>query len=233
MFDIRMSPQTVDESPSLPAGEFALTFDDGPGETPEAGPGPRTMEIARYLSDEQIPATFFMCGKHVEKFPGIARTVIELGHGVGNHTHNHRSSLTLDPLTLQGELRSTYLLLRDCGAPEDIPFRPPFGHWAERCAVSANADDELAAHHTSVVGWDIDGDDWNLWATHRSADACLTRLMQEIALKRAGIILMHDSSADEEPRGADIRAWNRTLEVVQQLVPRLRDLGAQFVALPG
>lgn len=41
----------------LPLGTISLTYDDGPGKD--------TIQLARYLGDEQVRATFFVVGQHV------------------------------------------------------------------------------------------------------------------------------------------------------------------------
>ena len=232
MFADQMTPGVRNTVPSLPSGQFSLTFDDGPGATEGDGPGPRTLELAQYLADEQVPATFFMCGKHIRLFPRITEEVLALGHQVGNHSHSHLPSASLDAVQLREELKSTYELLRTHGAPERIPFRPPYGDWTPDCATAANADEELANAHSAVVGWDIDGGDWSFWELRRPAAACTSEYLLRMREKGSGIVLMHDSTADDEPRGSQIRSGNRTLEVVKEVVPRLRAEGSAFVRLP-
>jgi peptidoglycan/xylan/chitin deacetylase (PgdA/CDA1 family) len=62
--------------------EVALTFDDGPyGET--------TEEILRTLAQENVQATFFVVGRHVETRPELVRKIMAQGHEVGNHTYSH------------------------------------------------------------------------------------------------------------------------------------------------
>ncbi len=60
---------------------LALTFDDGPSEST-----PALLEI---LEDQQVRATFFMCGRNVRRFPQVAREVRHRGHEIGNHTDTH------------------------------------------------------------------------------------------------------------------------------------------------
>ena len=62
----------------------AITFDDGPSRE-------FTPAILDILKEYDVPATFFMVGSHVEKYPDIAQRIVEEGHAVGNHTHNHRN----------------------------------------------------------------------------------------------------------------------------------------------
>ena len=61
----------------------AITFDDGP-----------SREFTRDLGYSRIRCTgdVFMvvtCGE----IPDIAQRIVEEGHAVGNHTHNHRDIL--------------------------------------------------------------------------------------------------------------------------------------------
>ena len=59
-----------------------LTFDDGP--IPEATP-----YILDVLAQYGVKATFFMVGDNVRKYPEIYQRVVNEGHRIGNHTHNH------------------------------------------------------------------------------------------------------------------------------------------------
>ena len=63
-----------------------LTFDDGP-----------TTEITEWtlnqLNKHNAKATFFCIGKNVVEHPDIYSKIIENGHSIGNHTHNHFNSL--------------------------------------------------------------------------------------------------------------------------------------------
>lgn len=59
-----------------------LTFDDGP--TPEI-----TEWVLDLLKKHNAKATFFCIGKNVENNPDIFQSIINQGHSIGNHTHNH------------------------------------------------------------------------------------------------------------------------------------------------
>ena len=63
-----------------------LTFDDGP--IPEATP-----VILDILAKYNIKATFFMVGDNARKHPDMHKMVVDAGHRIGNHTHNHISGL--------------------------------------------------------------------------------------------------------------------------------------------
>ena len=61
-----------------------LTFDDGP--IPESTPF--ILDILRRFG---VRATFFVVGDNVRKYPDLFQQIIDEGHLVGNHTHNHIS----------------------------------------------------------------------------------------------------------------------------------------------
>lgn len=67
------------EVPSKPT--VFLTFDDGPST--------HTADVLNILRSEQVSATFFVLGEHVEKHPELVRRIVREGHAVGNHTYDH------------------------------------------------------------------------------------------------------------------------------------------------
>ena len=69
-------------SGAVPPRTVVLTFDDGPD--------PRfTPQIARVLRRFHVPATFFVIGSRVVRYPEIARRLVRDGFELGNHTFTH------------------------------------------------------------------------------------------------------------------------------------------------
>lgn len=212
---------------SLPDGVLSLTFDDGPGASPSDGPGPKTRRLAEYLAGEQIPATFFMCGKHVAQLPDVVSRLRELGHVVANHTQTHPDLVTQlesggDVVT---EVAATDALIRS--GPDRLLFRPPYGRWSPGVADALNANADLASGYVGPVNWDIDGDDWASWRDGESPRVCADNYLRDVTAAGRGIVLMHDSTADND-------GWqqnNGTFEAIQLMVPTLRERGYTFVAL--
>lgn len=217
---------------SLAAGTLSLTFDDGPGESREAT-GPKTLELARYLSEEGIAATFFVVGRHVQEQPGIVERLRGLGHVVGSHTysHPHLTETAVPDETAFKEVIRARNLIGPARLTEPLFFRPPYGGWNPRLAHLLNADPATCIDHLGPVGWDVCADDFAYWRDGRSPESCAKAYERKIEGlgKHGGIVLFHDRTADD----AAISSKNRTFELIRILIPELRARGVRFVPLAG
>ena len=59
-----------------------LTFDDGPS-------AECTDKVLDVLEEKDVKATFFLIGEYVEKYPEVARRIVEEGHTIGIHCYRH------------------------------------------------------------------------------------------------------------------------------------------------
>ena len=101
-------------------------------------PGPKTLELARYLCEQDIVAAFFMTGVHLAKHPAIAPQVSAWGHIIGNHSYTHNKSFP-ELLKMGGdivsEIEMTDELIREFNPDNIIYFRAPWGDWSEEVAT--------------------------------------------------------------------------------------------------
>lgn len=180
----------------------ALTFDDGPSES--------TPALLRILERHQVPATFFMCGRNVERLPGIAQSVASAGHEIGNHSDSHPR---LDFCTrdfIYGELAAAQeKIVQHTGATPKL-FRAPYG---VRWFGLKSAQERLGL---LGVMWGTIGNDWK-WPASR---------IGQLLLRRAGpghIFCLHDGRRTAP--SPDIRA---TLEALDAIIPVLKERGLRF-----
>jgi len=215
---------------SLSEGTLSLTFDDGPGTTDGPGVGPRTVELAQYLSNQGIRATFFMVGKFAADLPEVLPKVESLGHLIGNHTFDHPNLVEFDAAggDVVSQVTRTDGLIRNWIDSPVIYFRPPYGSWSPRIAAGLNANLTASLSHVGPIGWDdLDGGDWACWKDNRDPHACAADYLRLIEAQRRGIVLNHDCTADQDV----VRRANRTFELMQVLIPMLRDRGYIFCRL--
>lgn len=194
----------------LPAGgrRVALTFDDGPN--PVATP--RILDV---LEREQVHATFFMLGRHVERWPLLARRVIDDGHQPGNHGYHHRKLHFRGPAYVRLDLALGTDAIEQATSRRPAHFRAPHGFrspWVSRIAR------ELGQR---TVGWTL-----GVWDSDRpGADEITGRAVDGC---RAGtILLLHDGDGYD---AAGDRT--QTADALPQIIAGLRARGFQFVTLP-
>src|SRR5713226_7677295 len=99
--------------------QIALTFDDGPSEF--------TEQVLEILDGFSIRATFFQCGKNVQRVPAISRQVKERGHEIGNHTHSHPYLLWCSPARIREEVAAAQKAIAGAAGIEPRLFRAPYG----------------------------------------------------------------------------------------------------------
>ena len=145
-----------------------LTFDDGP--IPEATPF-----ILDVLKEHGVKATFFMVGDNVRKFPDLYQRILDEGHQVGNHTHNHISGLrrSLHEYSYNVEKANAYI--------KSNLFRPPHG-WMRIPQYA------LLRRKYKVVMWDLVTRDYSKWMTAENVISNVKRYA-----RNGSIITFHDS----------------------------------------
>ena len=145
-----------------------LTFDDGP--IPESTPF--ILDILRRFG---VRATFFVVGDNVRKYPDLFQQIIDEGHLVGNHTHNHISGFrhTVRDYMFNVEKANAYI--------RSHYFRPPHG-WM-RLAQYA-----WLSRRYKVVMWDVVTRDYSKWMT---PDDIFNNVKRYV--RNGSIITFHDS----------------------------------------
>ena len=224
----------------LPPKTLCLTYDDGPGETSGDGPGPRTLELGRYLFSEGIQATFFVVGKNVEAHPQVLPHLRAWGHLIGNHTYSHPGLVALAESggDVIGEIARTDALIRSYASGTHVFFRPPYGNWRQKQPPDYQPDNPRSIvaeilnrsgrfeDYVGPVNWDISAADYDFWRRGASAKECAAAYLQKIECLGKSIVLMHDSSEEEI-----VRCNNLTCAMTQLLVPSLKERGYHFVRL--
>lgn len=180
----------------------ALTFDDGPD--------PRyTLPILDILKEYQAPATFFMVGNNINKYPDIAKKVVAEGHEVGNHTMDHRPLTDLTPPEVYHEIEDCYKTIRTVTGVVPKYFRSPKG---------LTTPDVEAVTNTFEMSEIL----WTLTIENKKAptpEAMVERVINKI--EPGSIILLHDGRLDR----------TNTVKALPLLIKELRNNGYRIVPL--
>jgi len=188
----------------------ALTFDDGP--SPEFTPA-----ILDILKEYNVPATFFMVGAHVEKYPEIAQRIVDEGHEVGNHTYNHRNIPTLSTVDLHKELLESTAAITAVTGAYPTYVRPPRGMYDGRFRRLANLLGQ------EIVLWTVSTRDWRYGVT---VDSIVKTVKNRV--RGGDILLFHDSGALIKNEGGDRRA---TVLALPEVIKTIQAKGLQIVPL--
>lgn len=179
--------------------EIALTFDDGPVlET--------TPRLLENLRQEGARATFFLVGTQVERYPELAKRIVEEGHEVGNHTYSHPRLPGLSPRRQREEwVRGEEAIRKATGVPT-LASRPPGGRADAATRAVAKRLGATLAFWTCVPG-DV--------GTHDSE-----RLIHIVApeLRPGTVILLHEGVP-------------ATLEALPRLIREAKRRGLRFVTV--
>ena len=172
---------------------IALTFDDGPGKY--------TGELLEGLKEENIKATFFLLGKHIDGYEEIVKQMQNDGHLIGNHTYDHCTLFNTSLEDYIRELQETDEKIAAITGESTVFFRPPHGFYT---GSRLNGIDKIA------ILWSKDPADWK----HQDADYVYEYLMKNAADGR--IILLHDTKPT-------------TVEGVLRAIKDLKEQGYEFV----
>lgn len=186
----------------------ALTFDDGPN--PEATP-----RILDALAATGTVATFFLLGRHVERWPELAARVAAEGHVVGNHGWYHRKLHVRTPGDVRQDLElGTAAIIGATGVRPHV-FRAPHGFrspWVTRIARSLGQ---------RTIGWSL-----GVWDTARpGVDVIVERTVN--GTHPGSILLLHDGDGYDA-----LGDRSQTAAAVPKIIAALRERNYHLAGVP-
>jgi peptidoglycan/xylan/chitin deacetylase (PgdA/CDA1 family) len=182
----------------------ALTFDDGP--TPDATP-----VVLDALAARRVKATFFILGRHAERWPDLVKRVADEGHSIGNHGYYHRKLHFKSPGYVRRDLQLGTAAIERAAHVRPSLFRAPHGFrspWVTAIARSLGQ---------RTVGWSL-----GVWDSDRpGVEAIAERTVR--GASPGSILLLHDGDG-YDPSGDRMQ----TAHAVPLIVDRLLAQGFRF-----
>lgn len=179
--------------------QIALTFDDGPHPV-------YTLQLLDILRRTHTPATFFVVGEQVEKYPGLVRLEVAEGNEVADHTYDHVNLTIIPPELVAYEVqRCGAAITKVTGAPVRF-FRPPGGEYDGETVR------EVSKHGFITTLWTNDPGDFS------KPPASVVQKRTLAHLENGGIILLHDGIP-------------QTLQALPAIIAEARRRGFQFVTM--
>ncbi|WP_069769167.1 bifunctional polysaccharide deacetylase/glycosyltransferase family 2 protein [Streptomyces sp. LUP30] len=196
---------------SVPDKTIALTFDDGPNPT-------WTPQVLRILREYDVPATFFLVGSMVSRYPGIVEDMVQQGDEVGIHTFTHVDLSYQSPARVRREMTQTQLALAGAAGITTTLFRAPYS--SETDAIddySWPVYKELGEDGYTSVFVDTDSDDWKRpgvskivkWATPKAG--------------KGASVLFHDAGGER----------SQTIEALPKYIEKMKAEGYTFTTISG
>lgn len=186
----------------------SITFDDGP--SPKYTP-----KILDVLAEKNVRATFFLTGRHIEKYPDVAKRIVAEGHEIGNHTYSHKDLFPARRKVAVNQIKKGQKAIREnLGITSDL-FRPPRGLYTNAVRQM------VVSRGYTMVLWTISSVDWRGLSAKRIA----ARIQKYI--HNGAIILFHDSGALLKAEGA---SRENTVKALPLVIDLLRDSG--YLILP-
>ena len=189
--------------------QIALTFDDGPDPI-------FTPKILDILKANNVQATFYVIGEQVQKYPEIARRIVDEGHTIGNHTFTHPHSSLINPETLINEIIATNIIIKSKAGVDAKYFRVPYN---DIQSYETNIDTQILqiAQSSNLVlaGFDMDPRDWEV----NNKDEIISNTL-EIAKNGGGQLLLHDAGGDR----------SSTALALPVIIEKLKESGIKLVS---
>ena len=164
-----------------------------------------TETLINILKEYDVPATFFVVGAWVDKYPESVKQLSDAGHQIQNHSNTHPHMPQLSAEQMIDEIESCNKKIENITSVCPTLFRPPYGDYDNATIETL---DSLKMY---TIQWDVDSLDWKDNAT---PDSICKRVTSKV--KNGSIVLFHND-ADHTPAA------------LPNILKCLKDEGYEFV----
>ncbi len=146
-----------------------------------------TETLINILAEYDIPATFFVVGAWVDKYPESVKQLSDAGHRIENHSNSHPHMPQLSVSQMMQEISGCNEKIANITGRIPTLFRPPYGDY-DNATVTAVENMQMYC-----VQWSVDSLDWKDNAT---ADSICKRVTSKVT---DGSIVLFHNDADHTP----------------------------------
>lgn len=182
-----------------------LTFDDGPSDKV-------TPKILDVLKRENVPATFFIVGKHAKNRKNILKRAHSEGHTLAVHsfTHNYKE-IYKSPEALLDDIEKCNELICSITGEYSHTYRFPGGSYN----IAPEKIRAVTAHGYDIVDWNASFRDSEL--QEPTAGNLYTAAISTVLNPNKIIMLAHDTTDKTE-----------TVEALKEVIRHFKELGYKF-----
>ena len=162
-----------------------------------------TQMLIDILKEYNVPATFFVVGSWVDKYPESVKALSDAGHQVQNHSNTHPHMPQLSKQQMRDELESCNSKIKAITGVCPTLLRPPYGDYNSRV---------LSLLDNPAILWSVDPLDWK----YRNADTVCTNIVN--GAHDGAIVLAHD-------------IHSTTVDGVLMAIDKLQAKGYEFVTV--
>lgn len=164
-----------------------------------------TQTLIDILKEYDVPATFFVVGAWVDKYPESVQALSNAGHQIQNHSNTHPYMTQLSKAQMTDEIETCNQKIKAITGVKPTLLRPPYGDY-DNCVVET-----VEGCGMKAVQWSVDSLDWKDTAT---ADSICSRVISKV--ENGSIILCHNDA-------------EHTPEALPNILKCLKDKGYEFV----
>lgn len=121
-----------------------------------------TQQLIDILAEYDVPATFFVVGAWVDKYPESVKALCDAGHQIQNHSNTHPYMSRLSAEQICNELECCNDKIEAITGVRPTLLRPPYGDY-NNCLIEST---ESLGMYT--IQWSVDSLDWKDTATAES-----------------------------------------------------------------
>ena len=109
-----------------------------------------TEDLINILKEYNVPATFFVVGAWVDKYPESVKALSDAGHQIQNHSNTHPNMPQLSKEQMKDEIESCNKKIQSVTGVCPTLFRPPYGDY-DNATIET-----LDSMNMYTIQWDVE-----------------------------------------------------------------------------